>query len=226
MATIVRSAGRRSRTRRDGSTSMLNRSRTAKARAAELPPADGLRRCGDGEPPPDGQVLGHAQHREDRQVLVDEVQAGRPRPLGRGPRRLLGRLPDGDGAAGVALRDAGQDLDQAALARAVAPDEAVHGAALDLDRDVVEGEGAREGLRQVLDREHRPRAAPAAGRDRRRPARGRATRRANRRRPALGFPGPRARRLRRISCSCRPRVGHGRAARTRPDYFLTPQAFS
>ena len=102
----------------------------------------------DPEPPgggvPDEDVLGDGQVREQPRLLVDHGDAegaslGRDR--GSGPSAPSRR----DGPA-VRLMDAGQDLDQRALAGAVLADERVDLAGDEVERDVVERLGRGEAL--------------------------------------------------------------------------------
>src|SRR5262245_34861363 len=65
---------------------------------------------------------------------------------------------DGDRAAGIGRVDAGEDLDQGRLARAVLADQAMHLARLDRPVDRVERDRAAEALADAGKRQERIRA--------------------------------------------------------------------
>ncbi len=120
---------------------------------ALLPPANAPAAARH-EAPADGDVLGHAEHREDGGDLVHEVQADRLR-LGRGQRaRWQGRAVDHDLAARVRGVDAGEDLDEGRLARPVGPHERVDLATPHVEAHAVERAGARERLADAANTEN------------------------------------------------------------------------
>ena len=92
---------------------------------------------------PDEHVLGDGQVREEARLLVDDGDPERA-----GLRRTVDRdrLPVEEDRPAVGLMDAGEDLDQRALARAVLADEGVDLARDEVERDVVERLGRRESL--------------------------------------------------------------------------------
>ena len=109
--------------------------------APHLAPVDGPQRAC--RRVADVHVLGHAEVREQARLLVDHRDPERP-----GLRRAgdHGRLAVDADRARVRLVDAGQDLDQGALARAVLPDQRVDLAGPQVERHVGQGLGRRERL--------------------------------------------------------------------------------
>ena len=107
----------------------------------------------------DEDVLGDRQVREESRLLVDYGDAQRP-GLGRTLQRDL--LTVEQQRAGVGLMDAGQDLDERALAGAVLADQPMDLARPQLERDVVERLGRVEPLRDADERRaaRRARRAP------------------------------------------------------------------
>ena len=115
-------------------------------------------------PPPDqprpraedvaeGDVLGDGHLRKQREVLPDDADAegaGRDRRHRVDPLAEVVHL-----GAGIGRIDAGDDLDQRALARAVLAGEAVHFPGQHLERDVLERAHAAEGLRDMREAERR-----------------------------------------------------------------------
>ena len=91
----------------------------------------------------DEHVLGDGQVREEARLLVDDGDA---EGAGVGGAVDLGRLAVERDRAAVGLVDAGQDLDQRALAGAVLADQGVDLARDEVERDVVERLGRREAL--------------------------------------------------------------------------------
>ena len=110
----------------------------------------------------DEDVLGDGQVREESRLLVDDRDTERP---GVGGPVDLRRLPVQKDRPAVGLVDAGQDLDQRALAGTVLADQGVDLAGQESERDVVEGLCRREALRDP--------AQLRARRDRHRLGRGR-----------------------------------------------------
>ena len=104
----------------------------------------------DPEPPrrsvADEDVLGDRQVREEARLLVDDRDTERP---GVGGPVDLRRLAIQKDRPAVGLVDAGQDLDQRALAGAVLADQGVDLAGQEGERDVVERLGRREALRDA-----------------------------------------------------------------------------
>ena len=94
----------------------------------------------------DEDVLRDRQVREQARLLVDDRDAQRPRV--RGPADLRRLAVEADRSR-VGLMDAGQDLDQRALAGAVLADQAVDLAGQQLQRDVVERLRRPESLRDA-----------------------------------------------------------------------------
>ena len=101
---------------------------------------------------PDEHVLRHGEVGEQRRLLVDDGDAGRP---GRG-RAVQRDLPAGHvERPAVRLVHPGEDLDERRLARAVLADQRVHLAGAQLDRAVDQGADRAERLGGVPQREHR-----------------------------------------------------------------------
>ena len=121
----------------------------------------------------DGDVLGHRQVREQRQVLEDDLHAQR---LGQRRVEVVAHLAgELDPAARVGRMHAGDQLDQGGLAAAVLADEAMHLAGQHVPVDPVERGHAAEALadggepeewRDLLHRRGRPRGRPLAMRQR------------------------------------------------------------
>jgi hypothetical protein len=105
----------------------------------------------------DEDVLGDRQVGEQPRLLLDDGDAASPR-VGR-PADRHGLTVDDDRAA-IGFVDAGQDLDERALAGPVLADEGVRFAGEQVERDILDGERRAEPLRDALERD--------AGRRRRR----------------------------------------------------------
>ena len=103
---------------------------------------------------PDQHVLDHAHALEDAQHL-EGARDAEPRDL---VRLLAGDVlaVEHDAGAGLGLVDAGNQVEERALARAVRPDDAAHLALLHGQIDLRDGGEAAEPLGQVLDlKQHR-----------------------------------------------------------------------
>ena len=101
----------------------------------------------------DAQVLEHAQGRHEAEILVHEAHAELAELPGR-ERQPDGRAVD-EQLAGVGLVEAGQDLDQRRLARAVLPEEAMDLPGEHVEVDVAQRLGPAEALRQGPQRQPR-----------------------------------------------------------------------
>ena len=126
--------------------------RGAGAARGVQPPAVGDSRGED-------DVLGHGEVREEREVLVDDLDAALDG--GDGVHRPVGDAVDDD-LAGVGLLRPGDDLDEGGLAAAVLAGQAVHLARQQVERDALEGGDPAVGLADVTDLEHGD-GGPAGG---------------------------------------------------------------
>ena len=95
---------------------------------------------------PDEHVLGRAEGGRQRELLGNHLD---PEPHGMSRRLVAHRLPLPEEIAAVRLVLAGDDLRQRRLAGAVLADEPENLRPADVDRDVVEGDDARELLAQA-----------------------------------------------------------------------------
>ena len=109
-------------------------------------------------------VVVDGQARHEREVLEDGVDAERASVR---HRLELHLLAVDEHPAGIGLVEAGQDLDQRRLARAVVADQAEHLAGAEVERDVLERCHDTEALADVLDA-NRVGSARRGGFDRRR----------------------------------------------------------
>jgi hypothetical protein len=101
----------------------------------------------------DGDVLEHRQIGKQRQVLEDDLNAER---LGlMGTQAVMSDAVDHDRSAGVGSMNAGDDLDQGRLARAVFADQAMDLAALKRPVDPFQRDGSAEPLADVFQRKKR-----------------------------------------------------------------------
>ena len=98
---------------------------------------------------PDSDVLGDRQVREQRQVLVDHLDA-EAAALNRVEMRI-GVSFDDDPASGVGADDAGDDLDHRRLAGSIAPDEAMDLTLRKVEIDVRKRQNAAEPFRDRLE---------------------------------------------------------------------------
>ena len=110
----------------------------------------------------DRDVVGHRQIGDQRQLLEDADDAGR---VGRRRRRERDRLAVEQHAALVGLHDAGHDLDQRRLARAVLAEHRVDAAGLDDEVGLLQRAHAAVALRDALHRRTGSCSASAAPRD-------------------------------------------------------------
>ena len=137
--------------------------RTARARDG-APTRQSMRHERDCARSIDAQVLEDGELAQEPEVLVDEAQPQRGELARR--QRQRHRLAVDLQLALVGRVEAGQDLDERRLARAVLAEQAVDLAAVDRQVDVVERPRTAEGLRQSAQRDDR-RAAGPGGRPRR-----------------------------------------------------------
>ena len=96
--------------------------------------------------PPEPDVLGDRQVRDERELLEDRGDPGARRSAWAA---RVERLAEQSQLAVVGVQRAGEDLDEGALARAVLADQCVHFAARGLEVDVAERDDAAEALRHA-----------------------------------------------------------------------------
>ena len=110
------------------------------------PAAAGARRMAEED------VLGDGEFGKEQQLLIDGRDPGALGFLGRGEAR---RAPVDQDLAGVRLIDAGDDLDQRRLARAVLAEQRVNLAGADVERDAAQRAHAGKALLEVAHLEQR-----------------------------------------------------------------------
>ena len=106
---------------------------------------------------PDEHVLEHGHGREELDVLKRPRDPPANDPMRRRAQKAL--TVEGD-LAGVRPVEPGDQIEERGLAGAVRPDQACDLAALDAERDVIDGDDTAKAPRHVLEREEGHRALP------------------------------------------------------------------